>query len=154
MTALSLAKHNFFFHRSLLQNLFLLFEFVGNNFGWTHGRRVALPEVLPALVAICHTLSVFSAVLREILRLFFYSPIDEIQQEMKEQKDVERHMKNMSNDLVKLNMLINKNKNSVVELQNGKIVTENEFLQSLKVLRRLAPHSQSSASRAHQRQKS
>lgn len=63
-------------------------------------------------------------------------------------------MKNMSNDLVKLNMLINKNKNNVEELKNGKIVTENEFLQSLKVLRHLAPHSQTSASHAHQRQKS
>ncbi|NXP59487.1 CCD40 protein, partial [Chloropsis cyanopogon] len=57
---------------------------------------------------------------------------NEIQQEIKEQKDVERHMKNMSNDLVKLNMLINKNNSSVEELQNGKIVTENEFVQSLK----------------------
>ncbi|NXD29548.1 CCD40 protein, partial [Spelaeornis formosus] len=57
---------------------------------------------------------------------------NEIQQEMKEQKDVERHMKNMSNDLVKLNMLINKNNSSVEKLQNGKIVTESEFVQSLK----------------------
>ncbi|NXT64231.1 CCD40 protein, partial [Chaetops frenatus] len=57
---------------------------------------------------------------------------NEIQQEVKEQKDVERHMKNMSNDLIKLNMLINKNNSSVEELQNGKIVTENEFVQSLK----------------------
>ncbi|XP_014742925.1 PREDICTED: coiled-coil domain-containing protein 40 [Sturnus vulgaris] len=57
---------------------------------------------------------------------------NEIQQEIKEQKDVERHMKNMSNDLIKLNMLINKNKSSVEELKNGKIVTENEFVQSLK----------------------
>lgn len=61
-------------------------------------------------------------------------------------------MKNMSNDLVKLNMLINKNNSSVEELQNGRIVTENEFVQSLKVLRHLVPHSQVSASRADQRQ--
>ncbi|XP_057895009.1 coiled-coil domain-containing protein 40 isoform X2 [Melospiza georgiana] len=57
---------------------------------------------------------------------------NEIQQEMKEQKDVERHMKNMSNDLIKLNTLINKNNSSVENLQNGRIVTENEFVQSLK----------------------
>ncbi|NWT15216.1 CCD40 protein, partial [Vireo altiloquus] len=57
---------------------------------------------------------------------------NEIQQEIKEQKDVERHMKNISNDLIKLNMLINKNNSSFEELQNGKIVTENEFVQSLK----------------------
>ncbi|NXI05209.1 CCD40 protein, partial [Pachycephala philippinensis] len=57
---------------------------------------------------------------------------NEIQQEIKEQKDVERHMKNISNDLIKLNMLICKNNSSFEELQNGKIVTENEFVHSLK----------------------
>ncbi|KAM4761927.1 coiled-coil domain-containing protein 40 isoform 1-T1 [Cyanocitta cristata] len=57
---------------------------------------------------------------------------NEIQQEIKEQKDVERHMKNISNDLIKLNVLINKNNSSFEELQNGKIVTENEFVHSLK----------------------
>ncbi|XP_036250208.2 coiled-coil domain-containing protein 40 [Molothrus ater] len=57
---------------------------------------------------------------------------NEIQQEIKEQKDVERHMKNMSNDLIKLNTLINKNNSSVENLQSGRIVTENEFVQSLK----------------------
>ncbi|XP_053816309.1 coiled-coil domain-containing protein 40 isoform X2 [Vidua chalybeata] len=57
---------------------------------------------------------------------------NEFQQEIKEQKDVERHMKDMSNDLIKLNMLINKNNSSVEDLQNGRIVTENEFVQSLK----------------------
>ncbi|NWY91912.1 CCD40 protein, partial [Loxia curvirostra] len=57
---------------------------------------------------------------------------NEIQQEIKEQKDVERHMKNMSNDLIKLNTLISKNNSSVADLQNGRIVTENEFVQSLK----------------------
>ncbi|NXS37954.1 CCD40 protein, partial [Pomatostomus ruficeps] len=57
---------------------------------------------------------------------------NEIQQEIKERKDVERHMKNMSNDLIKLNVLINKNNSSFEELQNGKMVTENEFMHSLK----------------------
>ncbi|NXQ17173.1 CCD40 protein, partial [Peucedramus taeniatus] len=57
---------------------------------------------------------------------------NEIQQEIKEQKDVERHMKNMSNDLIKLNMLISKNNSSVEDLKNGRIVTESEFVQSLK----------------------
>ncbi|NWT74108.1 CCD40 protein, partial [Prunella himalayana] len=57
---------------------------------------------------------------------------NEIQQEIKEQKDVERHMKNMSNDLIKLNTLIKKNNSSVEDLQNGRIVTESEFVQSLK----------------------
>ncbi|KFV65339.1 Coiled-coil domain-containing protein 40, partial [Dryobates pubescens] len=57
---------------------------------------------------------------------------NEINQETKEQKDIERHMRNMSNDLIKLNVLINKNNNSFEELQYGNIVTENEFLRSLK----------------------
>ncbi|NXN46746.1 CCD40 protein, partial [Rhinoptilus africanus] len=57
---------------------------------------------------------------------------NEIQQETKEQKDIERHMRNMSNDLIKLNVLINKNKNSFEELQHGSIITENEFVRALK----------------------
>lgn len=61
-------------------------------------------------------------------------------------------MKNISNDLVKLNTLITKNNSSVEELQNGRIVTENEFLQSLKVLGHPAPPSQVSSSPADQRQ--
>ncbi|XP_035424617.1 coiled-coil domain-containing protein 40 isoform X3 [Cygnus atratus] len=57
---------------------------------------------------------------------------NEIQQEIKEQKDIERHMKSMSNDLIKLNALINKNNSSFTELQYGNIITENEFIRSLK----------------------
>nr|XP_047906272.1 coiled-coil domain-containing protein 40 isoform X2 [Anser cygnoides] len=57
---------------------------------------------------------------------------NEIQQEIKEQKDIERHMKSMSNDLIKLNVLINKNNSSFTELQYGNIITENEFIRSLK----------------------
>ncbi|XP_064891209.1 coiled-coil domain-containing protein 40 isoform X1 [Columba livia] len=57
---------------------------------------------------------------------------NEIQQETKEQKDLERHMRHMSNDLIKLNVLIHKNNNSFEELQSGNIITENEFLRSLK----------------------
>ncbi|XP_010289374.1 PREDICTED: coiled-coil domain-containing protein 40 [Phaethon lepturus] len=55
-----------------------------------------------------------------------------LQQETKEQKDIERHMRNMSNDLIKLNVLINKNNSSFKELQYGNIITENEFIRSLK----------------------
>ncbi|NWX15489.1 CCD40 protein, partial [Aegotheles bennettii] len=57
---------------------------------------------------------------------------NEIQQETKEQKDIERHMRNMSNDLIKLNVLINKNNSNFQELQYGNIITENEFIRSLK----------------------
>ncbi|KAM9207797.1 coiled-coil domain-containing protein 40-like [Leptosomus discolor] len=57
---------------------------------------------------------------------------NEIQQETKEQKDIERHMRNMSNDLIKLNVFINKNSSSFEELQYGNTITENEFVRSLK----------------------
>ncbi|NXW63975.1 CCD40 protein, partial [Eurystomus gularis] len=57
---------------------------------------------------------------------------NEIQQETKEQKNIERHMRNMSNDLIKLNMLINKNSSSFEELQYGNVIAENEFVRSLK----------------------
>ncbi|KAM6050400.1 coiled-coil domain-containing protein 40 isoform 2-T2 [Chlamydotis macqueenii] len=57
---------------------------------------------------------------------------NEIQQEIKEQRDIERHMRNMSNDLIKLNVLINKNNSSFEELQYGNMITENEFVRSLK----------------------
>uniref|UniRef100_A0A7M4FLL4 Coiled-coil domain 40 molecular ruler complex subunit n=1 Tax=Crocodylus porosus TaxID=8502 RepID=A0A7M4FLL4_CROPO len=57
---------------------------------------------------------------------------NEIQQEKNEQKDIERHMRNMSNDMIKLNMLISKNSNSSQELQHGNTITENEFVRSLK----------------------
>ncbi|NXU52556.1 CCD40 protein, partial [Turnix velox] len=57
---------------------------------------------------------------------------NEIQQEKKEQKEIERHMRNMSNDLIKLNVLINKNISSFEELQHGNVITENEFVHSLK----------------------
>ncbi|NXK12498.1 CCD40 protein, partial [Herpetotheres cachinnans] len=57
---------------------------------------------------------------------------NEIQQETKEQKEIERHMRNMSNDLIKLNVLINKNSSSCEELQYGNIIAENEFVRSLK----------------------
>ncbi|KAM8992343.1 coiled-coil domain-containing protein 40 isoform 1-T1 [Ara ararauna] len=57
---------------------------------------------------------------------------NEIQQETKEQKDIEHHMKNMYNDLIKLNVLINKNNSSYEELQCSNIITENEFIRALK----------------------
>uniref|UniRef100_A0A663M6T9 Coiled-coil domain containing 40 n=1 Tax=Athene cunicularia TaxID=194338 RepID=A0A663M6T9_ATHCN len=61
---------------------------------------------------------------------------NKIQQETKEQKDIEHHMKNMSNDLIKLNVLINKNNSSFEELRHGNMITENEFVRSLKAAER------------------
>ncbi|NXT02913.1 CCD40 protein, partial [Jacana jacana] len=57
---------------------------------------------------------------------------NEIQQETKEQKEIGRRMRNVSNDLIKLNVLIHKNNSSFEELQQGNLITENEFVRSLK----------------------
>ncbi|NWH66525.1 CCD40 protein, partial [Geococcyx californianus] len=57
---------------------------------------------------------------------------NEIQQEKKEQEDIRRHMRNMTNDVAKLNVLINKSNSSFEELHHGKIITQNEFARSFK----------------------
>ncbi|KAJ7315884.1 hypothetical protein JRQ81_002046 [Phrynocephalus forsythii] len=61
---------------------------------------------------------------------------NEIQQEKNELKDIEHHMKNMANDLVKLHLLINKNRENSEELQQGNTIMENEFVRTLKVAER------------------
>ncbi|XP_077710631.1 coiled-coil domain-containing protein 40 [Canis aureus] len=55
-----------------------------------------------------------------------------IDQEKKEQKELERHMKDLDNDLKKLNVLISKNRSSSEGLQQDNLVTEKEFVRSLK----------------------
>ncbi|XP_037666480.1 coiled-coil domain-containing protein 40 [Choloepus didactylus] len=61
---------------------------------------------------------------------------NKITQEQKEQKEIERHMKGLDNDLKKLNVLMNKNRSSSQELQQDNLVTENEFVRSLKASER------------------
>ncbi|CAD7668358.1 unnamed protein product [Nyctereutes procyonoides] len=56
-----------------------------------------------------------------------------IDQEKKEQKELERHMKDLDNDLKKLNVLISKNRSSSEGLQQDNLVMEKEFVRSLKV---------------------
>lgn len=60
-------------------------------------------------------------------------PTDKINQEKKEQKQIERHMKDLDNDLKKLNLLMNQNRCSSEELQQDNLATEGEFVRSLKV---------------------
>ncbi|XP_044530265.1 coiled-coil domain-containing protein 40 [Gracilinanus agilis] len=59
-----------------------------------------------------------------------------IDQEKSEIKEIECHMKEMDNDLKKFNTLICKNRCSTEELQQGNLVTENEFVRSLKASER------------------
>nr|XP_023412487.1 coiled-coil domain-containing protein 40 [Loxodonta africana] len=61
---------------------------------------------------------------------------NKITQEKKEQKEIERHMKDLDNDLKKLNMLMNKNRCSSEELQQVTMVTETEFVRSIKASER------------------
>ncbi|XP_038227525.1 coiled-coil domain-containing protein 40 isoform X5 [Dermochelys coriacea] len=75
---------------------------------------------------------------------------NEIQQEKNEQKDIERHMRNMANDLMKLNMLINKNSHNSVELQHGNTIMENEFVRSLKAAERESIEMQEKLDRLHE----
>ncbi|XP_060027838.1 coiled-coil domain-containing protein 40 isoform X2 [Erinaceus europaeus] len=57
---------------------------------------------------------------------------NKISQERKEQKDIERHKKDLDNDLKKLNVLLSQKRSSSETLQQGNVVTENEFVRSLK----------------------
>ncbi|XP_062979498.1 coiled-coil domain-containing protein 40 [Elgaria multicarinata webbii] len=75
---------------------------------------------------------------------------NEIQQEKNELKDIERHMKNMANDLVKLHLLINKNSENSEELQQGNTIMENEFVRSLKVSERESIEMQEKLDRIHE----
>ncbi|XP_032097327.1 coiled-coil domain-containing protein 40 isoform X1 [Sapajus apella] len=59
-----------------------------------------------------------------------------IEQEKKEQKEIERHMKDLDNDLKKLNVLMNKSRCSSEELMQNNRLTENEFVRSLKASER------------------
>ncbi|KAM5216767.1 coiled-coil domain-containing protein 40 isoform 3-T3 [Hipposideros larvatus] len=59
-----------------------------------------------------------------------------VDQERKERTDIERHMKDLDKDLKKLNVLLSKNRSSSEDLQQDNLVTENEFVRSLKASER------------------
>ncbi|XP_014644824.1 PREDICTED: coiled-coil domain-containing protein 40 [Ceratotherium simum simum] len=61
---------------------------------------------------------------------------NKIDQEKEEQKEIERHMKDLDNDLKKLSVLMSKSRSSSEGLQQDNLVTENEFLRSLKASER------------------
>ncbi|XP_051686442.2 coiled-coil domain-containing protein 40 isoform X1 [Oryctolagus cuniculus] len=59
-----------------------------------------------------------------------------IEQEKREQKAVERHMRDLDNDLKKLNMLASRSRSSSEQLQHSNLVAENEFVRELKASER------------------
>ncbi|XP_036766385.2 coiled-coil domain-containing protein 40 isoform X2 [Manis pentadactyla] len=61
---------------------------------------------------------------------------NKIEQEKKEQKEVERHMRGLDNDLKRLNVLVGRSRSSSEELRHDNLVTEKEFLRSLKASER------------------
>ncbi|XP_048347472.1 coiled-coil domain-containing protein 40 isoform X2 [Sphaerodactylus townsendi] len=75
---------------------------------------------------------------------------NEIQQEKNELKDIERHMKNMANDLEKLHLLIYKNSANSEELQQGNTIMENEFVLALKGAERESIEWQEKLDRLHE----
>lgn len=61
------------------------------------------------------------------------SPADKIEHEKREQKIVNRHMRDLDNDLSKLNMLLDKNRCNSELLEQSNVVAETEFTRTLKV---------------------
>ncbi|XP_059527683.1 coiled-coil domain-containing protein 40 [Myotis daubentonii] len=59
-----------------------------------------------------------------------------IEQEKREQKDIERHMKDLDNDLRKLNLLLSRNRSSSEGLQQANLLAESQFLHALKAAER------------------
>ncbi|XP_075850128.1 coiled-coil domain-containing protein 40 [Microcebus murinus] len=59
-----------------------------------------------------------------------------IQQERKEQKEIERHMRDLDNDLRRLSLLVCKSRGSSEQLQRDNLATEGEFVRALKAAER------------------
>lgn len=57
---------------------------------------------------------------------------NKIEREKKEQKEIHRHMKDLNNDLTKLNMLMDKNRCDSQQLQQSNLVAETQFVRTLK----------------------
>ncbi|XP_056406037.1 coiled-coil domain-containing protein 40 [Hyla sarda] len=57
---------------------------------------------------------------------------NEIEQEKNEQKDIEHHMKNLKNDMLRLNMLLSKKTNFKEQLLQYNQLMESEFMRSLR----------------------
>ncbi|NWU89932.1 CCD40 protein, partial [Upupa epops] len=55
-----------------------------------------------------------------------------IQQEAKEQRELDRHARSLSADLLRLSVLMGESSSSLQELQSGNVITENEFVRALK----------------------
>ena len=57
----------------------------------------------------------------------------DIQHHLSEMKDIERNIRNMQNEMTKLNTLITKEKGLKDNLEQSNILAEDEFIRTLKV---------------------
>ena len=62
------------------------------------------------------------------------SNLGEITEEEREQSQLDRSIRNMQSALTKLHTLLTKEKGIQENLEQGNILTENEFVQELKVI--------------------
>lgn len=58
---------------------------------------------------------------------------DEIDQQHREMEDIERHIRDMENDIVKLNALLYKQTSTGMFLEQTNILSENDFVKGLRV---------------------
>ena len=65
--------------------------------------------------------------------MFLYSFAGEIGVQQTETSDVERSIKHMQNDMLKLNMLLHKERGMELDLNQGNALLESDFIGSLKV---------------------
>lgn len=57
----------------------------------------------------------------------------DIQHHLNEMKDIDRSIRNMQNEMTKLNTLITKEKGMKINLEQNNILVEDEFIRTLKV---------------------
>ena len=59
--------------------------------------------------------------------------LGDIQHHLSEMKDIERNIRNMQNEMTKLNTLITKEKGTKDNMEQSNILMEDEFIRTLKV---------------------
>ena len=65
--------------------------------------------------------------------IIYVFSLAEIETHVREMGDVEKGIRLQQNDMIKLNALMTKNRGKKEDLQQGNSLTENEFIQKLKV---------------------
>ncbi|KAL2087120.1 hypothetical protein ACEWY4_018179 [Coilia grayii] len=101
---------------------------------WQQGELVRLSQEKQAQSSALHTLQTQLTILQQRK----VRTESEIEQECREQGDLERHMKGLRGDMLKLNSLLSDNSQLRQALEQGTVLMENEFLAHLKEAEREA----------------